>query len=199
MIKFPSIPTVYLVQTGGILHPILDEAVAAQLLGPNWNKLVLDVSEAFYNDYVIDGSITTISDLRSLDQSPSTISGNLNFDGYTEPRLTGVPACEVTLPITLGTVKDSVPAWPFNDVPKDFSFNNDLSSVSGSAIEIRHLQAVLAFLGTDIYPEGMVTGIYGTATTAAVRRFQVRQGLSSVGVVGPATRAALNEVLNKYR
>ena len=51
----------------------------------------------------------------------------------------------------------------------------------------------------DLYPEGLVTGYFGPATLRAVQRFQVKYGLAKkgdagYGVVGPKTRAKLNEV-----
>ena len=59
-------------------------------------------------------------------------------------------------------------------------------------------------LKTDsaIYPEGLVTGYYGSLTTKAVQRFQEKYGIVSSGTptttgygrVGPKTRAKLNEV-----
>lgn len=53
-----------------------------------------------------------------------------------------------------------------------------------------------------LYPEGLVTGFYGSLTTAAVQRFQAKYGIVSSGTptttgygrVGPLTRAKLNEV-----
>lgn len=39
---------------------------------------------------------------------------------------------------------------------------------------------------------GPITGYYGDLTTAAVQAFQSKHGISPVGYVGPATRAALN-------
>ena len=93
LVKFPSVPKVYLVQTGGVLRPIPDEATAAQLIGSDWNIHIADISEAFFTDYVVDGEVVAPFDLRSLDQSPSTISGNLNFNGYSEPPLTNAQTC----------------------------------------------------------------------------------------------------------
>jgi len=50
------------------------------------------------------------------------------------------------------------------------------------------------FLASDaaLYPEARVTNYFGTLTSSAVSRFQVRNGISAVGRVGPITLVALN-------
>lgn len=57
------------------------------------------------------------------------------------------------------------------------------------------------FLAQDpaLYPEGLVTGYFGSLTELAVRRFQKRYGLAqegdpAFGFVGPKTRAKLNTI-----
>ena len=66
--------------------------------------------------------------------------------------------------------------------------------------EVRKLQEKLKNLGTDIYPEGLVTGYYGPLTTRAVGRAQLKYGVvsrvgdSGYGRVGPRTRVVLNGV-----
>jgi murein L,D-transpeptidase YcbB/YkuD len=55
--------------------------------------------------------------------------------------------------------------------------------------EVTHLQTTLAAKG---YFSGNATGYYGPMTRAAVIAFQKANGLSQVGIVGPQTRAALN-------
>src|SRR3989344_2733997 len=56
-----------------------------------------------------------------------------------------------------------------------------------------------AFLAADslLYPEGKITGYYGSLTVAAVRRFQERYGIAQVGRVGPQTLLKLNEVMGQ--
>ncbi len=56
------------------------------------------------------------------------------------------------------------------------------------------VSALQTFLATDstLYPQGLVTGYYGFLTKAAVSNFQSRNGISSVGRVGPLTLVALN-------
>lgn len=59
--------------------------------------------------------------------------------------------------------------------------------------------ALQFFLSRDkeLYPEGLVTGTYGTLTDLAIRRFQARHGFSQTGSIGPQTRAKLNELIQK--
>src|SRR3990167_6568244 len=60
--------------------------------------------------------------------------------------------------------------------------------------DVSRLQAFLKAQGTDIYPEGLVTGTFGRLTEKAVRRFQSANGISPTGFVGPLTRAAIKKV-----
>ncbi len=60
-----------------------------------------------------------------------------------------------------------------------------------SGADVSSLQTFLAQDST-IYPQGLVTGYFGSLTKAAVARFQTRNGIPSIGRVGPLTLAALN-------
>jgi len=65
--------------------------------------------------------------------------------------------------------------------------------------DVKNLQTVLKTNPT-IYPEGVVNGRFGPATLRAVQRFQEKysiamKGQPGYGVVGPKTRAKLNEVM----
>jgi peptidoglycan hydrolase-like protein with peptidoglycan-binding domain len=48
---------------------------------------------------------------------------------------------------------------------------------------------------SSIYPEGLVTGYYGSLTTSAVNRFQAAYGFSQVGRVGPLTLSKINSLI----
>lgn len=62
----------------------------------------------------------------------------------------------------------------------------------GDAVKL--LQAILAADPT-IYPEGIVSGSFGSLTAKAVMRFQKKHGLEAVGNVGPKTLMKLNDDL----
>jgi hypothetical protein len=71
-------------------------------------------------------------------------------------------------------------------------------SEGASDEEVELLQELLATDPT-LYPEGLVTGYYGPLTKRAVERFQERYGIERVGIVGPRTRAKINELFRSGR
>ncbi len=58
--------------------------------------------------------------------------------------------------------------------------------------DVRQLQMILRDLGFFTYPE--ITGYYGAVTEASVIAFQKSVNLEPVGMVGPLTRAILNNI-----
>jgi peptidoglycan hydrolase-like protein with peptidoglycan-binding domain len=68
-----------------------------------------------------------------------------------------------------------------------------------SSNDVRRLQTLLA-TKPEIYPEGLITGYFGQLTKKAVQKFQLKYGVvktksdSGFGVVGPKTRAKLQEI-----
>ncbi len=60
--------------------------------------------------------------------------------------------------------------------------------------DVTELQTFLAS-DTTLYPQGLITGYFGSMTKAAVIRFQGRNGLTADGIVGPRTRAMINAQL----
>ncbi len=64
--------------------------------------------------------------------------------------------------------------------------------------EVKKLQRILAQF-PEIYPKALVTGYFGPLTLQAVKNFQVKYSVTSsgsgFGVVGPLTRALLNQIL----
>lgn len=61
--------------------------------------------------------------------------------------------------------------------------------------DVKRLQELLAS-DTEIYPEGIVSGWFGQLTKKAVTAFQKKYGIEPIGIVGPQTRAKLNEVFS---
>lgn len=62
---------------------------------------------------------------------------------------------------------------------------------------IRRVQKLLA-TDSEIYPDGTVSGFFGPKTQDAIRRFQARFGLDTVGVVGPSTKNILEAFMAAY-
>jgi len=63
--------------------------------------------------------------------------------------------------------------------------------------EGKEVETLQKFLKQDpgIYPEGKVTGYYGSLTEKAVKKFQQKNGIESVGTVGPITMTKINEII----
>lgn len=53
LVKIASDPKVYAVSKGGTLRWVRTESVASQLCGTNWNRKVIDISPAFFSNYVM--------------------------------------------------------------------------------------------------------------------------------------------------
>ncbi len=64
-----------------------------------------------------------------------------------------------------------------------------------SGADVSSLQTFLAKDPT-IYPQGLVTGYFGSLTKSAVSNFQARNGIPTVGRVGPVTLVAINAKMN---
>lgn len=84
LVKFPTNPRVYVVQAGRLLRPIKDEASATALFSIQWAKLVHDLPDTSYGDYVFGDEIPEMTDLSSLNLSPSYPSGEMSIEGYYE-------------------------------------------------------------------------------------------------------------------
>ncbi len=91
------------------------------------------------------------------------------------------------------------------EIPADFKFKVVLKYGQASE-DIRMLQIFLKAQGSEIYPEGLVTGKFGSLTKAAVIRFQEKYtdeilksfGLTKgTGVVGQKTILKINALLGR--
>ena len=59
LVKVTTIPAVYAVTQGGILHWVQTEAIAKALYGDNWNQRIIDVSDAFFVNYTVGSAVTS--------------------------------------------------------------------------------------------------------------------------------------------
>lgn len=64
--------------------------------------------------------------------------------------------------------------------------------------EVKEVQKFLSQF-REIYPEGLLTGYYGSLTEKAVKKFQEKYGIPSTGLVGPLTREKMNEFLEEEK
>lgn len=200
LVKFVSVPTVYLVQPQATLRAIGDEASAAALMGEDWAKKVSDITDGNYTDYRIGEPLpaVTAADASAYDISATYPSASMGITGYVDPGNVGgtmhCAAAAPSAPVTLSLAHGSLPL-----IPDTFTFQDLLSVNTFDSQQVRYLQMLLSALGKDIYPEQVVNGNFGPATQAAVRRFQAANGIDQKGYVGEMTRAALNALLQQAR
>lgn len=57
MIKITTSPSVYAIETGGVLREVTSEETATRLYGADWSKLVDDIPDAFFTNYRIGAPI----------------------------------------------------------------------------------------------------------------------------------------------
>lgn len=70
-------------------------------------------------------------------------------------------------------------------------------SLGSQGEQVSVLQALLA-ANPSIYPQGLITGYFGPLTERAVKQYQAENGIEQVGIVGPQTRAKLNQDLGEH-
>ena len=62
-----------------------------------------------------------------------------------------------------------------------------------SGDDVRKLQEFLA-KDKEVYPDGLITGFFGPLTEGAVKKWQKKHGIEALGIVGPQTRAKLQDI-----
>jgi len=62
LVKFPSIPKVYAIDSDGSLRWVTSEELARRLYGYDWAKIVCDISEAFWSSYVFGDDLLATND-----------------------------------------------------------------------------------------------------------------------------------------
>ena len=79
MVKFQTVPTVYVVGAKGLLRPIANERIAAQLYGDTWNKQIDDISDVFWGNYTFGSMIQTATDFNVPFTIASVSDASMNF------------------------------------------------------------------------------------------------------------------------
>ncbi len=142
----------------------------------SWIPLASDVGIHALTVTASDASGNSASTLVSLNVVPAPASPQVTTSyGSASPPATGVAS-------------PSAQNTPMNSGVRSYRFATFLGVGSRGAAVLALQQALvkLGFLATT------PTGYYGSLTAAAVKKFQTAHGVSPVGYVGPATRAALN-------
>ena len=156
-------------------------------------------------------SSTSVEELQKQIQLLLSQIGSLQKEVTTlksTPTTTTAPTTSVTTPTAVSTS----PVTPRSFLPPELYTPVDIVDIDESEVtgtesrfipppnlvrslfrgsrgeDVRQLQEFLAQDST-IYPEGIASGYYGITTEAAVRRWQAKNGVPAVGVVGRQTIA----------
>lgn len=74
MVKVQTDPRIYAVSKGGVLRHVVSESVAISLYGPDWNKKIDDISEAFFVNYRLGPSIKSYFDYDPIGERERSIT-----------------------------------------------------------------------------------------------------------------------------
>ncbi|MEK7129158.1 MAG: peptidoglycan-binding protein [Patescibacteria group bacterium] len=102
----------------------------------------------------------------------------------------GIPATGFVGPLTRATLNSSAKteaAQTTSTALFSFTTNMQFGSRGKDVTELQKLLIAQGFLNAE------ATGYFGKLTEAAVKSYQTKNGISSIGIVGPATRASLNK------
>lgn len=179
-----SSPAVYSLQTALHAAGFYPIATTSSSTGAVARTLTDCPISGLMDPCTVDG-IKAFQKSRSMPETgilnPSTLAA-LNLLFSESPMVTMLPA---SAPATTSLACD---------LPKNSLTLNDTDSKKGG--DVSRLQKLLS---TDaaIYPQKLVTGLYGPATQKAVQAFQTREGIAKkgeagYGLVGPKTRTALS-------
>lgn len=102
-------------------------------------------------------------------------------------------AQESNLELTVKQLQQRVDALERRQKNTAVAFTSNLQ-LGSRGDQVKKLQEFLK-QSPGIYPEGLVTGYFGSLTEKAVKRFQKKMVIEAIGVVGPMTREKLNELV----
>ena len=78
MVKITTDPKVYAVDANGTLRHVTTEAIAAALYGATWNKMVEDVSDAFFVNYSVGAPIAAAVEFNPANAKATATSINVD-------------------------------------------------------------------------------------------------------------------------
>jgi len=90
-----------------------------------------------------------------------------------------------------------------SEIPSTYQFTEPLYLGLKNNTDVRYLQTFLKNQGSDIYPQGLITGNFGSLTRSAVIKFQMKYQIiqsaysPGAGLVGIKTRVKINEILGR--
>lgn len=158
------------------------------LTGPNNETQQLD-----YTDFILPHEMKTfvISQI-DINFKPQSVELSIDKDSIIwQKPITGINL-QVGNPFIISATKVIEPIDSTKITKNLYTFTKTLV-LGMKDPEVTNLQKVLSQT-PSIYPEGQVTGYFGKATEAAVKRFQAKYGIRVTGEVGPQTRDKLNEL-----
>ncbi len=172
-------PITFALSISGFINPTyqLSDAFIDGSLG---NLNLNSAGEFSWTPEINDVGSHTVT-ITATDNSGDTASTTIVLDVVTSGTTT------VTTPITVAapaaTIVTTSPVDPFTEN----------LTLDATGTEVTELQQVLTGQGDFTGP---VTGYYGSLTKAAVIKFQAAHNIEQLGIVGPATLAALNAIEN---
>ncbi len=209
----PSL-TISSLSPGPSVHP--NEIVTFNGVPLNYSPTGYSITDSFAgstlvnNDVSLSGQVSWVPRDTDIGVHVITITGTVGAFGTTATAsiTITVKGTSTTAPSTSASTTSSISvlqtqlaqlqskiASQSSAPPAQSQFTFTLNLQRGSSgNEVTQLQKLLTKEGLF---SGDINGLYGPITMAAVTQFQGAHGISMLGTVGPATRAALNEVLSE--
>jgi len=144
LVKVTTDPKVYAVDAHGTLRHVATEAIATALYGSNWNKMVDDIPDAFFTNYVIGNPIVSSSDF-----SPSTATQVAQSIDIDKGNSNDVPRTTYNVPI-VGSCQI---------FPTDNSWNQDVSKLPVNSMSAAYIASIGA--ARTLHPDFGGNGEYG--------------------------------------
>jgi len=144
------------------------------------------------------GPVTTVT--ITPESTTCTLPGSSGGGGGGGTSIRAASSSSSSQSVSSAASSVSIASFPATSVASPSSVARSVSPVFNKNLtrgskgdDVRNLQKLLAQDKT-VYPEGIVSGVFGPMTEKAVKKFQAKYSLPQVGTVGPATRSILNVV-----